>query len=48
VVAVVMKNSAVFKRRKEAHVLTELPRDPSGKGLKPVLREQLDRDEGGA
>lgn len=36
---------AGFKVPKEVHVLTQLPRNPSGKVLKRVLREQLDGEE---
>jgi len=35
-------NLAGFKVPKELHVVSELPRNPSGKVLKRVLREQLD------
>ena len=36
---------AGFKSPKELHILDELPRNPSGKVLKRVLRERLGRDE---
>ncbi|MEC8174806.1 MAG: hypothetical protein VX090_15670, partial [Pseudomonadota bacterium] len=36
---------AGFKIPKELHILDELPRNPSGKVLKRVLRERLGRDE---
>ena len=37
---------AGFKVPRELHLMAELPRNPSGKVLKRVLREALRRDRG--
>jgi acyl-coenzyme A synthetase/AMP-(fatty) acid ligase len=39
---------ASFKVPKEIHVMTEFPKNPTGKVLKRVLRERLNSEAAGA
>jgi acyl-CoA synthetase (AMP-forming)/AMP-acid ligase II len=39
---------ASFKVPKEIHVMTEFPKNPTGKVLKRVLRQQLNGESAGA